>query len=648
MDPDEELPAVLITPFQPVPDPARNEGNENPPVQVNRPVANLAAPAQEIPPQAAQASQQHKPNRKIFYGSLTACLACSCAGIPIILLLILAAVISADPFNLHLWGRLNGRYDAAAEVMPENTSIYVGANIGNALLTRVDRVLAPMMEADPTHQTFLPGSLHANLAPIDEPHLGIIDDMVQQIYSETGVKIPEDLTPWIGQYAGLGVIDSHPSSYRAPLPKVFLLAIEARNIKRADAFLETLQGNLSLLKSMKFSQESFNGSKLYIGTNPDGYVAVAFGRSGRMVLIATELYTLKDAINRRGELSLTKKPGYSNLTSQRSRNWSLSMFYNAEMYGNSMMESSQSGATAFFLYNMLANKSWTAMLIEASVFKNGLRIDSYAAFDIPSNSTSGNQSLIEYQSVDEVDHLLPQDTVLYFALPHFNDYWQSLSTALLPRYADMNEIYDEFEAYFGFSLEDDLINHLDGQSVVYVVPSTKGLLPHISQTTNLAVSLIAETDDNLDLDLISTGIARASQATGINIDQEQQAGITYYKLGGDWDEGPMLAFGQSNGYFAFGTDMDVLESTFVNNTPLVNTENYQQVILLLPAGMQPYGYVDLGHLFGSLREGMDSSEIHTFNDSIGILDHIDSIVMAGQLIQPNISHASVIVLLTGQ
>jgi len=41
-----------------------------------------------------------------------------------------AVVVIADPFDLHIKDRLfGGTFDAAAEAMPENTSVYIGVNL---------------------------------------------------------------------------------------------------------------------------------------------------------------------------------------------------------------------------------------------------------------------------------------------------------------------------------------------------------------------------------------------------------------------------------------------------------------------------------------------------------------------------------------
>jgi hypothetical protein len=59
-----------------------------------------------------------------------------------------AVIVFADPFDLHIKDRLfGGIFDAAAEAMPENTSVYVGINLLNATPNELDRVIEPFADA---------------------------------------------------------------------------------------------------------------------------------------------------------------------------------------------------------------------------------------------------------------------------------------------------------------------------------------------------------------------------------------------------------------------------------------------------------------------------------------------------------------------
>ncbi|MBK7181286.1 MAG: hypothetical protein IPH82_29595 [Chloroflexi bacterium] len=47
------------------------------------------------------------------------------------LFVLVAAFVLLDPFNLNLFGRLSGDYDAVAAAMPADVDVYVGVNLLN-------------------------------------------------------------------------------------------------------------------------------------------------------------------------------------------------------------------------------------------------------------------------------------------------------------------------------------------------------------------------------------------------------------------------------------------------------------------------------------------------------------------------------------
>lgn len=638
-------PEVLITPYHGSPTYVQDQVSgphlEGPsmPVMASEPVEKLSVPSAAPPAVRTGPGEAPKPSRKPLFGGLAACLACGCLGIPVFLLVSLVVLSILDPLNLHLWGRLNGRYDAAAEVMPADTTFYVGINIGNALLTRVDKVFAPMLASDQAEQSGLPGNLHADLLIPQHQQTTFIDDFLQQVLSETGVKLPEDLTPWIGQYAGIGIIDFKGSDYGAYVPASYLIALEARNLVRADAFLETLEGNLSSLQGLKFDKEIYNGLTIYVSQSTHGVPALAFGRFGRMVLIASDVNLLKDSMGRQAAQSLPQQADYSRLVVERPRTWSMSMLYNQVAYADIIQSIMESGVGASSMLNSLyAEPTWTTMLVDATVIRNGLRVDAYTTMTTPQQSLEQPQKIVQ---------LLPEDTVAYFAMPRFDTLLQSTITLALTDSEDASTFYDAFEEYFGFSLTDDFLSHLSGQGVIYVVPSKNGMLPTQSDL-DLAVCLLAETDNNLDLQKITFGLSNLTEVSGNNIQRQQLGELTFYQVTQSWSSDPMLAYGQSNGYFALGTDVNVLQATLSTSKPLVNSASYQGVVSFLPAGMQPFGYVDFDSMFANLREGMDSSQIQSFDDGIGILDHFSKIIMAARMVQPDVSHSTVVVLMTGR
>jgi hypothetical protein len=425
--------------------------------------------------------------------------------------------------------------------------------------------------------------------------------------------------------------------------------MEARNLGRADSFLETFAGNLTSIQGMKFSRETYRGSRMYVQVVSGTANALAFGRTGRMVLVASDVSYLREAIDGQGKSSFIHQADYTQLVNQRPRDWSLSLYFNAENY-NSILDSmsAQDPGATLMLYNLAAKPAWASTMINAVIIQNGVRLDMYSMMDntAPSNGGTGLVQA-DVQAIGNIILLLPQNTVVYFAMPHFDIIGQSILSLAFGETTDPSLLYDEFEAYFGFSLTDDFLSHLNGNWVVYAVPSTSGLLAKQADL-DLAISLLVEADQTLDLEMISARLALAGSNSGLDIVPSQQDGATFYQVSDSWSNDPMLAFGQAGGYFAIGTDMQVLQASFPNDQPLATSTAYLEAIKNLPAGMYPYGYMDLESMFANLREGMDAGEIQSFNDSLGALGAISQVTLSNRQVKPEINLNSITVILTDQ
>ena len=639
--PGQQMPADLKVPSQAMEDKPILDST---PVQLNNLVDNAqtSSPQSEVLQETAiqLPNQPKKPARHLLPK-----IALGCIGIPVFLILILLLLIFIDPFRLHVWGRIDGSYDAAAEMMPADTSLYLGVNLGNALLTRIDRIWAPFI---PTSQS-PSGFNYLRAFPGNQQQTTPFEGLFQQILRDTGIKVPDDLTPWIGQYGGIGISKFDDSQYGTSVPSGWMLAIEARDSFRADAFLSTLVNNISDIRDTTFTPQTYHGAHIFVQVVASGQKALSFGRSGRMVLLATDYSILKDAIDGRGKQALSAQDNFNNLINHRPRNWSASLYLDPKLFtnfaGEVMQVAGGSPETSLILPYSLNNLS--GMLINATAINGSLRIDATSNYDLSSQSATVVEDLQSmYSAPTEVTRVLPEDTVIFLANSRFDLFMQTLMRTAFTNEAEKSAFFNDFETLFGFSLQEDLVNHLNGQWALYVVPSKNGILPQ-QANLNLAISLLAQTDDHLDLPGITDKIKIWGPLNGINIKTQQVAGITYYMLnpGGEFPA-DAVTFSQNKGFFTFGTDANILQSTFAQETSLINLASYKNAVAMLPSGMQPSIYIDLQRLIADIREGMSAEELQSFNETIGIFQHVRVIASANQMKQPGVLESSMIILLS--
>ena len=400
---------------------------------------------------------------------------------------------------------------------------------------------------------------------------------------------------------------------------------------------------------MNFSRQTYNGVPIIVQQTSGGESGLSFGRSRRMLLIASDLEILKNAIDNPGNQSLSTQAEYNRLMDVRPRTWSASMYLSHDAVGSLIEGLLQGGlaSSAVATISPLSNP-WSGMLLSVTAIQEGLRFDSYSTLDVTSQSTADEEVVQKFYTPPlETIQLLPQETVVYLANSRFELFTQSLLSYAVVDLSENGAFFDYFEQAFGFSLQDELLNHLNGEWAIYAVPSSHGILPE-QANLNLAVGLLVQADDHINLQSISEKLNFASYSLGINVENQQQDGITYYTIGNIGDAYPTLVFGQGNGYFALGTDIDALQTSSSSDTSLVNSASYQKVIDALPAGMHPTMYVDLKGLLANLREGLETSELESFNQSVSPFEPIDLIAVANGLIQPGVTHGSIVVIISSK
>jgi hypothetical protein len=590
----------------------------------------------EVP--AATPSNPRRPTRRWVIGG--------CVGVPVVILLLLVALALIDPFKLHLWGRINGRYDAAVEVMPANTGMYVGINIGNAILTHADRVITPFTTGAAGTEAYSSSGKLAVLAnPAKSQQTDPYGDLFQVIEDETGMKFPEDITPWVGQYAGIGVLGLDGADMESMVPEGELFAVEVRNLSRADAFLETMMANMKTLHSIDYSRETYKNITIYnqyLGTYP----SFSYCRSGRLLMGASNEEILKDAIDRQNGQALVVEEEYSQLVSSRARDWSASVYLSPDILGSaSAADALGTNGLLMTLANPYANLRWNGMMLNASVIRQGARLDMYINVDTSGMSSSAIQDLqAAYTPATQVIGMLPEDAVIYFASPQFDQFVEVLFSNAFSDQSEQSAYFEALDEGLGFSLQEDLLNHLTGEWALYAVPSAHGLLAD-QMGLNMAINLLVQTDTGFDLQPVTEGLNNLGPFSGLLVNSQQQNGITYYEISSLGDSNPVLAFGAANGYFTLGTDRGSLQIAPQEDSLLISASSYKKAVDALPNGMQPSVYLDLENLFANLREGMPADEREYFNESISAIEPVSIVAGAGRWVGTDIMHASIVVIL---
>ncbi len=428
-----------------------------------------------------------------------------------------------------------------------------------------------------------------------------------------------------------------------------LVTLPGVHATQRNAFLETLRGNLMDLQNMSFSSETYNGAQLIVADGSDSEFALSFGRSGRMLLMASGLGILKDAIDSQGAGSMAGNADYAQLTSLRPRDWSASVYVSRAAMGNlTDLLQGNAASNAVPLLNPMPTANWNGALINATAISSGARLDMYTSYDASAQSAEEKELLQSWNTAPaQVIGVMPQDTLVFMAGSRLDLVVNNILQVAFSDADTRQNFLDGFQETFGFSLQDDLLNQMNGQWALYAMPSTQGILP--SETNvDLAISLLAQIDDASAIQSAADHISSAGLSGGVTVNTTEQAGVTYYELSSIGVEYPMFAFGAGNGYALFSTDINAIQAPFAAGTLLTGTSRYRQAEGALPGRMQPSVYIDLQTLFATLREGMGADQWDAFDQSTHVLQPVELIAAANALVSEGVMRSTYVFIISNK
>ncbi len=504
-----------------------------------------------------------------------------------------------DPFQLHLLGRLSGRYDAAATVMPPGTDLYLGIDLLPVLSTGPDGLERLSILA-------LPLGFFGDLADVLPPSAGrggsqadlssaILGQLNTQIVSQLGIKLPDDLTPWIGQYAGIGVLDLADSGGESSNPKI-ILAIEARSTGAADQFLEKLRQGLIERQGARLSQVEYEGVQVSVLEDQSGSSPLAFGRSDRMVLFALGEGAIQEAINARRGASLANEPTYAELAGYRSSGGWVNLYLPGRWVRDALRASGgSSGASLTQILSIVSPTfaGWQGSLISASLTDAGIQIDVYSLYDLEKLPPDGREMLAATGGAHQAVLLLPEDTLAFVAGQHLDLMWRNL-VAVVAR--EMRQPPDQLlqtlqgsQTTLGFDPDKEFFALLNKDWALAIIPATDG---SIFGSRSLAPGFIFLVGTS-ESDMLNRTLEKLNRQIAGNVIQIPVNGGLIYELGGNRNTGLSLAYGVGKGYLAVASNGRVIERAFEGQSSLSQSGRYERLWESFPGGMSPTFYVDV-------------------------------------------------------
>lgn len=551
------------------------------------------------------------------------------AALATLALIAVVAVVALDPFNLHLWDRLTGRYDAAMTAMPPDTVIYSGLNLANATGERFDRLAAPWLEQ----------------AESAEPVEDFLDQLDEGMMEELGVSYRQDIEPWLGQYLGFGFREFELDEFGFPESIEWILAAETRDRRASDDFLDKLGERWSRRAGRVSQQEEYRGVALVTWASDEPMETLSYGRSGSMVIFASGPEAAKQAVDALKGESMADLESYRMLLPELPRERAMTFVaapdYLERFYDQLGGVYSQMGiGPTTFQLDYLSGLAATLSLVDA-----GLQMEAFVAYDLERLPEMQRQIVMQSGTESRLLGQFPADTLLFFGSRDLSLTWQAFEEGMAAQAAaaDFEESMDLFVQQFGIDPSQDLFPYLTGEWGFGLLSKQGPVDPSMGELP-LTVAFLSETSDEAAIEQF------LGQASGLletmlfmSSDRSSRNGRTFYEVVDPFGEGVAAAYGVGSGYLYIGSSSQVIEQVLDAGPSLAESERYRAALEAFPPEMIPVLYLDLEGLLDAFSGPTLGASTAEFDEALRFMRPIKRIVAAGAPIEHGLVHSTMIV-----
>jgi len=540
--------------------------------------------------------------------------------------LVAAVIVFADPFDLHIKDRLfGGTFDAAAEAMPEDTSVYIGLNLRDATPDQLDRVIEPFAEA----------------IDIDQKSWDdIIEYLDKYIGEELDLTITDDIKPWIGQYVGLGIFDIRISNSEKPVS--LIIAAESRDNNAADDFLSKLQDRIEENGDERLGESEYKGVTIYA---LQGGMGLAFCRSGNLVLFSLGENDLRTAIDAQKGKSLVDNSRYRDMLNKLPDKRVATVFVTSQEIED-LLNKLQSPTGEVFdqiteglgetadvpnpLVTQVNLDTWEAMGMSISITGAGIQIDAVTAYNMENISAAQRELFESMGKSSKTIEMFPEDTLAFITSQRLDlSYDVALETMRDISQETSDSIDDALHSVreeIGIDLEDDLFHRLDGEFTLGIFPSSQGILAK-EANVDLGFALLAESSDTGALANTMDIFASKVGEEGGGVDRFKSGDVELYEFLDGSSGDIVFAGGIEKDYMAIASTSRAIEGLFAGTTPLSKSSRYRDAISPLPDGVTPMLFLDVEGILGIIRESLPEYSQDSGGVTMKVLETIPYVVM---------------------
>ncbi len=502
--------------------------------------------------------------------------------------------------------------DATAVVMPPNTMMYFSLN---------------------THADQLPNFNAIANAWKDSKEAKMVASGLEVAFSQTGLNWADDVQPWLGDRAAVGVIDiggmdkteGKDLSYRAPF---FVIAVQTKDRVKSDAALGSVLKQIAQVSGKSTTTETYRGISItHLGLGDSSTPETgALATINDLIVLTLSGDQMKAAINAALDgqnlaTSANYKAVMSALPGQNAGaayvdynrymdvvlQMTQSMTANLDAQQREKMQTQQEAQLTQLRAMMKALGGAGAVM---TYEPTGIRFDTAMQFD-PAQMPAEQRQM--YESA-----LTPASGKIFASLPasaimavDFSLKGGFLSKMLNPdvlaaQFAslgvskeDITAKLDEFQKLVGVNLQTDVLDLINGDAGFAILARDQQKSDAMSYSMPIELALLLDSSDAGKLtgsfEKVLQGLSAASGGTG-SVKMQSLSGLPYSAI--MVDDKPVLTYGVVDGRFVIGTDSNTLLG-IDNADPasLANDATFKQATGLLPGNRLNTAYLNFQPLW---------------------------------------------------
>lgn len=467
----------------------------------------------------------------------------------------------------------------------------------------------------------------AEAAAADE--VNMLAEWDTALTARTGVALPQDVAPWIGQQVGVALLDARFDAAAALTGTTWLLLAQARDAAAADAFLAQLALDWEARTGETAEPIPYQDITVTAFDNAAPADQLALARLDNLVLIGATRAAVAQSIDAFAAGGLAADGSWQTAQAQLPAASPLTAFLNLPRL-DALPLMRWLNTSSFVLPPLPLDGLQAAA---AAVTLNGETavLDIWTIAD--ADALSPAQTTLRQTVGDgrETAVFAPPQTVLFWSGVGVDAAWQTIVDD--PDAADFVASLALLAQQFGFDLSADLFAYLDGPAWLTLLPGQSGLLP--SELGLDAVTAVAADDvDALaaNLEALAAALKNAPFGAASAARSQTPNGVTLYTIETALFPDMTLHTGTGAGHFVLGGSPKSIDAIpFAAEA----TPAWTAVWEVYEPPLVPTLYVDVATLLPLLRAARDDAWLPLLQPIATITGGVDTAVAANN---PTLNH----------